>query len=184
MPRTNRSTCSRHWLPADSFNTLLVGQAFFGTLVPLLLLGLLQIVRKRVPVIGRERMYFISSILILLGVFAMRWNVVIGGQLFSKSPARIHHLQNGTRRAGRLGGVHGVTAAPVLHPDRAAEVFPAHEIRVSESQGTRGNDDDDLTLLESDDRRSLGSKRQKKLILWQVMFGKLWPVPATCAETR
>jgi predicted membrane protein len=30
-------------------------------------------------------MYFISSILILLGVFAMRWNVVIGGQLFSKS---------------------------------------------------------------------------------------------------
>jgi len=67
------------------FYTLLVGQAFFGTLVPLLLLGLLQIVRQRVPVLGRERMYFVSSILILLGVFAMRWNVVIGGQLFSKS---------------------------------------------------------------------------------------------------
>ena len=67
------------------FYTLLVGQAFVGTLVPLLLLGLLQLVRKRVPVLGRERMYFVSSILILLGVFAMRWNVVIGGQLFSKS---------------------------------------------------------------------------------------------------
>jgi predicted membrane protein len=67
------------------FYTLLVGQAFFGTLVPLLLLGLLQLLRKRVPVLGRERMYFVSSVLILLGVFAMRWNVVIGGQLFSKS---------------------------------------------------------------------------------------------------
>jgi predicted membrane protein len=30
-------------------------------------------------------MYFVSSTLILFGVLAMRWNVVIGGQLFSKS---------------------------------------------------------------------------------------------------
>jgi predicted membrane protein len=30
-------------------------------------------------------MYFASATLILLGVMAMRWNVVIGGQLFSKS---------------------------------------------------------------------------------------------------
>ena len=30
-------------------------------------------------------MYFSSSVLILIGVLAMRWNVVIGGQLFSKS---------------------------------------------------------------------------------------------------
>jgi Ni/Fe-hydrogenase subunit HybB-like protein len=67
------------------FYTLLVGQALLGTLVPLLLLGLVQLVRERIPVIGRERIYFASSALILLGVLAMRWNVVIGGQLFSKS---------------------------------------------------------------------------------------------------
>ena len=30
-------------------------------------------------------LYFISCILTLIGIFAMRWNVVIGGQLFSKS---------------------------------------------------------------------------------------------------
>ena len=30
-------------------------------------------------------MYFIVSILVLIGVYSMRWNVVIGGQLFSKS---------------------------------------------------------------------------------------------------
>ena len=67
------------------FYTLLVGQACLGTVVPLVLLGLVQILRERIPAIGRQRMYFMSSVLILLGVFAMRWNVVIGGQLFSKS---------------------------------------------------------------------------------------------------
>ena len=30
-------------------------------------------------------MYFIISLLVLIGVYSMRWNVVIGGQLFSKS---------------------------------------------------------------------------------------------------
>ena len=30
-------------------------------------------------------MYLIASLLTLIGIFAMRWNVVIGGQLFSKS---------------------------------------------------------------------------------------------------
>jgi Ni/Fe-hydrogenase subunit HybB-like protein len=67
------------------FWTLNVGQAMLGTLVPLLLLGSLQILRKRVPDLVRKRMYFASAALILLGVLAMRWNVVIGGQLFSKS---------------------------------------------------------------------------------------------------
>jgi len=67
------------------FYTLLIGQACMGTLVPLTLLGLIMLFRKRIPVLARKRMYFISSTLILLGVLAMRWNVVIGGQLFSKS---------------------------------------------------------------------------------------------------
>ena len=67
------------------FYTLLVGQACLGTLVPFLLLGLVQLVRRRIPEVGRARIYFVSSVLILLGVLAMRWNVVIGGQLFSKS---------------------------------------------------------------------------------------------------
>jgi len=67
------------------FYTLSLGQVTGGTLVPLLLLGILQLIRKRVPELGRRRMYFTSAVLILLGVLAMRWNVVIGGQLFSKS---------------------------------------------------------------------------------------------------
>ena len=67
------------------FWTLNIGQAMLGTLVPLLLLGILQLLRKRVPEMARKRMSFASAVLILLGVLSMRWNVVIGGQLFSKS---------------------------------------------------------------------------------------------------
>jgi len=67
------------------FWTLNLGQATFGTLVPLILLGSLQLIRKRVPELVRRRIYFACSLLILIGVLAMRWNVVIGGQLFSKS---------------------------------------------------------------------------------------------------
>jgi len=67
------------------FYTLSIGQLLAGTLVPLLLLGALQLLRKRIPDLARKRMYFTSAVLILIGVFAMRWNVVMGGQFFSKS---------------------------------------------------------------------------------------------------
>src|SRR6516164_1674891 len=67
------------------FYTLSLGQVAFGSLIPLLLLGSLQLLRRRVPDLLRRRMYFASAALIVLGVMAMRWNVVIGGQLFSKS---------------------------------------------------------------------------------------------------
>jgi predicted membrane protein len=67
------------------FYTLNLGQATFGTIVPLLLLGSLQLVRQKIADLNRRRMYFSSALLILCGVLAMRWNVVIGGQLFSKS---------------------------------------------------------------------------------------------------
>lgn len=67
------------------FYTLSIGQVLAGTLIPLLMLGVLQLLRKRIPEIARKRMYFASAVLVLIGVFAMRWNVVMGGQFFSKS---------------------------------------------------------------------------------------------------
>jgi len=67
------------------FYTLNLGQVTIGTLLPLLLLGPLQLLRRRVPEPVRRRMIFGSAAMILIGVLAMRWNVVIGGQLFSKS---------------------------------------------------------------------------------------------------
>jgi Ni/Fe-hydrogenase subunit HybB-like protein len=67
------------------FFTLNIGQVTIGTLVPLLLLGSLQLLRRRVPEAIRRSMIFGSGAMILLGVLAMRWNVVMGGQFFSKS---------------------------------------------------------------------------------------------------
>jgi predicted membrane protein len=34
---------------------------------------------------ARKRIYALAGCLTVIGIFAMRWNVVIGGQLFSKS---------------------------------------------------------------------------------------------------
>ena len=67
------------------FYSLLIGQGLLGTLLPLTMLGATQIARSKIALRVRQRMYFSSALLILVGVLAMRWNVVIGGQLFSKS---------------------------------------------------------------------------------------------------
>jgi len=61
----------------------IVVQIFLGTLTPLVLLFITQIVK--LPEQLRKRMYVTAGSLALVGIFAMRWNVVIGGQLFSKS---------------------------------------------------------------------------------------------------
>lgn len=65
------------------FFSQIVLQICMGTLIPLFLLFLTQVVQF--SEIVRKRMYVISGSLALIGIFAMRWNVVIGGQLFSKS---------------------------------------------------------------------------------------------------
>jgi Ni/Fe-hydrogenase subunit HybB-like protein len=61
----------------------IVVQIVFGTLVPIGLLALTQLVKLTDS--ARRGIYSIASVLTLVGIFAMRWNVVIGGQLFSKS---------------------------------------------------------------------------------------------------
>jgi Ni/Fe-hydrogenase subunit HybB-like protein len=58
-------------------------QIGIGTVVPIVLLGITQLWKLSEP--ARRRMYATAGILTLIGIFAMRWNVVIGGQLFSKS---------------------------------------------------------------------------------------------------
>lgn len=60
-----------------------VGQIFLGTLAPLGLLALTQVVTLSEK--ARKGIYALAASLTLIGIFAMRWNVVIGGQLFSKS---------------------------------------------------------------------------------------------------
>jgi len=58
-------------------------QIFFGTLAPLALLAATQL--RSFSEARRRAMYMTAGGLTLIGIFAMRWNIVIGGQLFSKS---------------------------------------------------------------------------------------------------
>jgi len=58
-------------------------QIVIGTVVPIAMLALVQVVRLADR--WRRRIYAVAGTLTLVGIFAMRWNVVIGGQLFSKS---------------------------------------------------------------------------------------------------
>ena len=63
------------------FFSFVVLQIIIGALVPVVLIVLAKGVSlpKRVPI------YTLASLLTLIGVFAMRWNVVIGGQILSKT---------------------------------------------------------------------------------------------------
>jgi Ni/Fe-hydrogenase subunit HybB-like protein len=65
------------------FVSQIVLQIVLGTLVPIALLAAVQVVRFSDAI--RRRLYVAAGALTLVGILAMRWNVVIGGQLFSKS---------------------------------------------------------------------------------------------------
>jgi predicted membrane protein len=61
----------------------IVVQILLGTVTPIILLAITQVAKLNDLV--RKRIYAVAGCLTLVGIFAMRWNVVIGGQLFSKS---------------------------------------------------------------------------------------------------
>ena len=65
------------------FNSIVVVQILIGSAVPIIALGVMQVV-KMTPR-WRRILSWEMGLLVLVGVFTMRWNVVIGGQLFSKS---------------------------------------------------------------------------------------------------
>jgi Ni/Fe-hydrogenase subunit HybB-like protein len=65
------------------FTNLVIIQVLLGMLVPL---GILIIAKLRhLNDELSKLLYFIAVILIQMGIFSTRWNVVVGGQLFSKS---------------------------------------------------------------------------------------------------
>ena len=65
------------------FVSLWVIQVLLGMIVPLAIMIAVKSLKLDEEL--RRLLYFTSVILIQLGIFATRWNVVIGGQLFSKS---------------------------------------------------------------------------------------------------
>ena len=95
------------------FISLVVLQLVLGTLLPLLVLGLTAPALSKesvfkVPDELRRLIYLGCAILVQIGIFSIRWNVVIGGQLFSKS------LRGLTVYKAELLGIEGVLMAGAL----------------------------------------------------------------------
>jgi Ni/Fe-hydrogenase subunit HybB-like protein len=70
--------------------SLITLQVLIGTLIPLVMLGLYSPALRPSPILRsteemRRLVFLGSAILVQIGIFSIRWNVVIGGQLFSKS---------------------------------------------------------------------------------------------------
>ena len=83
-----------------------VVQVLIGSLCPFVLL-LLAIHPRRNPKL-MQSLSGLASVLILIQVFAMRWNVVVGGQLFSKS------FRGFVEFPLPIGGREGLIAAAVV----------------------------------------------------------------------
>jgi Ni/Fe-hydrogenase subunit HybB-like protein len=95
-----------HLIESKLFISLVVLQVFLGTLVPITALSLIKL--TRIPDELRRIIYFLVAILIQIGIFSIRWNVVIGGQLFSKS------LRGLTFYKMELLGIEGLLTAGAL----------------------------------------------------------------------
>jgi formate-dependent nitrite reductase membrane component NrfD len=63
--------------------SLVIIQILLGMLIPLGIMIAMRLFKFEAEL--RKLLYFVAVILIQLGIFNTRWNVVIGGQMFSKS---------------------------------------------------------------------------------------------------
>jgi Ni/Fe-hydrogenase subunit HybB-like protein len=88
------------------FVSLIVMQLLLGMIVPLAGIALVKIFKF--PAELRRLTYFICALLVQLGIFTTRWNVVIGGQLFSKS------FRGLTAYKITIGGVEGLLVSLAL----------------------------------------------------------------------
>ena len=105
-----------------SYGILQVG---VGSLVPLLLLPL-ALLMKRWPRLMMT-VSALASLLVLVQVFAMRWNVVIGGQLFSKSHRGfVTYPLEPMGREGLIAAI-VVLVLPVVLLLIASKVLPVYE---------------------------------------------------------
>ena len=86
--------------------TYLGVQLILGSALPLLALGVITLIR--LPQRASTFLASVAALLTLVGVFAMRWNVVIGGQILSKS------LRGFLSYTPEIGGREGVLAALLL----------------------------------------------------------------------
>jgi len=88
------------------FLSLVVIQVLLGMLLPLGIMITVKLFNFTAEL--RKLLYFTSVVLIQVGIFSTRWNVVIGGQLFSKS------FRGLTTYKMELGGLEGFFTSLLL----------------------------------------------------------------------
>jgi Ni/Fe-hydrogenase subunit HybB-like protein len=88
------------------FVSLIIVQLLLGMLVPLFAIASVKMFN--LPAELRKYTYLISALLVEVGIFTTRWNIVIGGQLFSKS------FRGLTAYKMTVGGIEGLLASSVL----------------------------------------------------------------------
>ncbi|MGB3400468.1 MAG: NrfD/PsrC family molybdoenzyme membrane anchor subunit [Candidatus Deferrimicrobiaceae bacterium] len=119
------------------FFSLVIVQVLMGMLFPLAILSAIKIFRRwRESEELRKMLYFVSLILIQGGVFATRWNVVIGGQMFSKS---FRGLTTYKMEFGGLEGLLytlGLLALPLIILAVFLKVLPAWKEFAKAPRGT------------------------------------------------
>ena len=88
------------------FISLIISQIILGSILPII-----SITWARFSGLSdrmKQTIYFIAAVLVQIGIFSIRWNVVIGGQLFSKS------LRGLTVYKLELLGLEGIIPAGLL----------------------------------------------------------------------
>jgi len=93
----------RELISSKLFISLTIVQILLGTIGPMVMLAVARF--STLPDELKRISYFLAALLVQVGIFSTRWNVVIGGQLFSKS------LRGLTVYKLELGGAEGVFAA-------------------------------------------------------------------------
>ncbi|MEW6333603.1 MAG: NrfD/PsrC family molybdoenzyme membrane anchor subunit [Thermodesulfobacteriota bacterium] len=88
------------------FMSLVILQILLGMILPLVVMASIKILKFQEDL--RKLLYFVCALLIQLGIFSTRWNVVIGGQLFSKS------FRGLTTYKMELMGIEGLLVALVV----------------------------------------------------------------------
>ncbi len=88
------------------FISLIITQIILGSILPMLSLVWARF--GKVPDEMRRMVYFMAALLVQVGIFSTRWNVVLGGQLFSKS------LRGLTVYKTELFGLEGILMVCVL----------------------------------------------------------------------
>ncbi len=90
----------RELIASKLFISLTVVQLLLGTIGPIFLLGFARFTGLVDEL--KRLAYLIAALLVQVGIFSTRWNVVIGGQLFSKS------LRGLTVYKLQVGGAEGI----------------------------------------------------------------------------